>query len=106
MRIKSGSENIIWFWDGIDEETRFLWAGHLSRTRTIQDAETFCAKAAEQTTTVPRLIVTDRLRAYLMALNVCLGEKRHISSLRGLATDTHNYVIERFHGTLNGVPKQ
>lgn len=37
-RTKAGSENTIWFWDVIDEETRFLLASHLSRTRTIHDA--------------------------------------------------------------------
>jgi len=99
-RTKKGSENTIWFWDVIDEETRFLLASHLSRNRTIQDAETLFAKAAEQTTTAPRLIVTDRLRAYLDGIERVFGaETAHIQS-EGMATDTHNNIIERFHGTL------
>lgn len=99
-RTKAGSENTIWFWDVIDEETRFLLASHLSRTRTIQDAETLFSQAAERSATTPRLIVTDKLQAYIDGIERVFGaETAHIRS-EGMATESHNNIIERFHGTL------
>jgi len=99
-RTKTGAENTIWFWDVIDEETRFLLASHLSWTRTIQDAETLFTQAAQRAANPPRYIVTDRLRAYIDGIERVFGaDAKHIQS-EGMASDTHNNVIERFHGTL------
>jgi transposase-like protein len=99
-RTKEGSENTIWFWDVIDEDSRFLLASHMSLTRTIRDAEALFTQARDRASTAPRFVVTDRLRSYIDGIErVWGGDVRHIQS-DGMASDTHNNVIERFHGTL------
>lgn len=99
-RTKEGSENTLWFWDVIDEDTRFLLASHMSLTRTIRDAETLFAQARARATTAPRFIVTDRLRSYIDGIERVFGaETTHVQS-EGMASATHNNVIERFHGTI------
>ncbi len=97
---KAGDPNSIWFWDVLDEKTRFLLASHLSLTRTIRDAEALFIQARQRTDTVPQFIVTDKLRAYIDGIERVFGaDAKHIQS-EGMASDTHNNLIERFHGTL------
>lgn len=99
-RTKEGSDNTIWFWDVIDEETRFLLASHMSRTRTIRDAEALFNQARQRAVNTPKFIITDRLAAYVDGIERAFGdEARHIQS-QGMRTPSHNNVIERFHGTL------
>lgn len=99
-RTKVGAENTIWFWDVIDEQTRFLLASHLSWTRTTQDARLLFVKAAQRSATMPKYIVTDKLRAYLDGIEQVFGaDTVHVQS-EGMASRSHNNFIERFHGTL------
>lgn len=90
----------IWFWDIIDTKTRFLIASHMSYTRTSKDAEELMKQAYERTGKIPRIIYTDKLRAYLEGIeSVFGGDTRHI---QGSPFDIKNNTnfIERFHGTL------
>jgi putative transposase len=97
---KEGAENTIWFWDIIDEETKFLLASHMSERRTIRDAEGLFRQAASLVDRAPRFIITDKLRAYIDGIErVFGGDTVHIQS-QGMATSTHNNDIERFHGTI------
>lgn len=97
---KEGSPNTIWYWDVIDEETRFLLASHMSNTRTIGDAKALFERARDRAANAPRFIVTDRLRSYIDGIErVWGGEVRHIQS-DGMASEIHNNIIERFHGTI------
>ena len=99
-RTKIGAENTMWFWDVIDEETRFLLASHLSRTRTIRDAQAFFDRAAERSAHMPTHIVTDKLRSYIDGIERVFGaDTVHVQS-EGMASPSHNNFIERFHGTL------
>lgn len=99
-RTKEGSDNTIWFWDVMDEKTRFLLASHMSQTRTILDAESLFNQARERAVAAPRYIVTDKLSAYIDGIERVFGaDAQHIQS-QGMTTDTHNNLIERFHGTL------
>ena len=99
-RTKVGSDNTIWFWDVIDEETKFLLASHMSERRTIADARALFSQAAALVDSPPRAIVTDRLAAYLDGIEQVFGaDTRHIQS-QGMTTDSHNNIIERFHGTV------
>jgi transposase-like protein/predicted RNA-binding Zn-ribbon protein involved in translation (DUF1610 family) len=97
---KTKDPNSAWFWDVIDEDTKFLLASHLSLTRTTRDAETLFERARDKAFNAPRFIVTDKLAAYIDGIERVFGaESRHIQS-KGMATSTHNNVIERFHGTI------
>ena len=62
--LKVGGVNT-WFWDIIDEDTRFLLASHLTPSRFTRDAETLMRRAFEQAGRSPRVVVTDKLRSYL-----------------------------------------
>jgi len=104
-RTKVGAENTIWFWDVIDEDTKFLLASHMSRTRTIAHAETLFTRAKQRSLNAPRFLVTDRLAAYLDGIERVFGaESTHIQS-HGMRSSTHNNIIERFHGTLKARTK-
>ena len=99
-KTKTGSDNTIWFWDVIDEDSRFLLASHMSQTRTIRDAETLFRRAGRVAMKPPKFIVTDKLAAYIDGIERVFGaDTTHVQS-RGMASSTHNNVIERFHGTL------
>jgi len=100
LKIEGGN---VWFWDIIDDKTRFLLASHISLTRTSRDARTLVERARDRAGKVPRVVVTDRLYAYLDGIELAFGaETKHITA-KGL-TGSKN-VIERFHGTLKARTK-
>lgn len=63
----------IWLWDIIDSETRFLITTHMSFTRTSKDAEQLMKQAYKRTGKIPRVIYTDKLRAYLEGIEKVFG---------------------------------
>jgi len=67
-----------WIWDIIDSETRFLLASHMSRLRTMQNAQALVAQATEKAGKFPRIVITNTLQAYLN--NVELVPKNDIKS--------------------------
>lgn len=105
LKLKSGAkkgkgENI-WFWDIIDSDTRFLLASHLSRTRTIRDAQILMERARRRAGgKAPDLIFTDKLAAYLEGIERTFGaDTVHVQSGPfKILQSTRD--IERFHGTL------
>lgn len=89
-----------WFWDIIDAKTRFLLASHMSRARTIRDARTLVDKAATTAKKTPKVIITDKLLAYLDGIELAFGaDTKHIQSKPFEDKDSTN-IIERFHSTL------
>ena len=90
----------IWLWDIIDTKTRFLIATHMSYTRTSNDAEQLMKQAYERTGKIPRVIYTDKLRAYLEGIErVFGGDTKHAQGGPFDVMDNTN-LIERFHSTL------
>ena len=90
----------IWFWDLIDIKTRFLLASHMSFNRTTQHAKSLVEKAANRAGKSPKVIITDKLGAYLDGIELALGaDTRHVQS-RGFTLKPNTNLIERFHGTL------
>lgn len=97
--VKVGGENM-WYWDVIDEGTRFLIDTHLSKTRSIRDVETLFGRCRNRTHTVPRFILSDKLAVYVDGIERVFGaDARHIQS-RGMTSDININLIERFHSTL------
>ncbi|MBA7665717.1 hypothetical protein ES703_73791 [subsurface metagenome] len=95
----------IWFWDIIDTKTRFLIASHMSYTRTTKDAQALMKQAYERTGKIPRVIYTDRLRAYLDGIELTFGgDTKH---KQGSPFDVENKanIVERFHGTIKSRTK-
>lgn len=94
-----------WFWDIIDERTRFLIASHLSKTRTEGDATKLFYMAKLRSNTRPKVIRTDKLAAYYRAFNKVFYstyKARHADHLtsEGFDSPTNINLIERFHGTI------
>jgi transposase-like protein len=97
--IKAGGKNL-WFWDIIDDDTRFLLASHLSRSRTSLDASTVMRRAWKKAGKAPRFIVSDQLPAYRDGIELVFGAySKHIQS-KGFTDQINNNIIERFHGTI------
>ncbi len=93
----------VWFWDLIDSRTRFLIASLISPTRTTRDARILVERAKTRTGQIPKVIITDKLQAYLDGIELAFGaETKHIQA-KGL-TGSKN-IIERFHGTLKARTK-
>lgn len=99
-KTKEGAANTIWFWDVIDEETKLLVASHMSERRTITDAVTLFTRASALVDNAPRNIITDKLAAYADGIERVFGaDTCHVLS-GGIRSESHNNIIERFHGTL------
>ncbi len=97
--IKVGGDNL-WFWDVIDEDTRFLLASHLSKSRAIPDVMTVMHRARKRAGKSPRFIISDKLWAYVDGIERIFGaDAKHIQS-QGMTADININLIERFHGTV------
>jgi len=94
-----------WFWDLIDVKTRFLLASHMSFHRTIEHAQTLVEKAVRKAGKSPKVIITDKLSAYLDGIELALGgDTRHVQS-RGFMVKPNTNLIERFQGILKSRTK-
>lgn len=90
-----GSKRDLWFWDIIDSKSRYLLASHISNTRTTEDARELIQKAIQRAGKYPRVIITDKLHAYIDAVS---GDIQHVRS-KPFTTINSTNKIERFHGT-------
>ena len=89
-----------WYWDIIDDDTRFLLASHMSFTRTTEDARILMERALERAGKKPKIIFTDRLRAYLDGIELTFGSStKHIHG-SPFDIEYNTNKIERFHSTL------
>ncbi len=97
--IKIAGHNV-WFWDVIDEKTRFLLASYLSSSRTINAVKTVMLRAQKRAGKSPRFILSDALGVYPDGIEQIFGaDAKHIQA-HGLTHEINTNLIERFHGTL------
>lgn len=102
--LKIGGDNV-WFWDIIDYDTRFLLASHLSLSRTTRDAYNLMQRAESRAGKAPKVIITDKLQAYLDGIELAFGaDTKHIP-IKGITEPVNTNVIERFHGSLKSRTK-
>lgn len=102
--LKIGGENC-WFWDVMDTRTRFLLSSHLTVSRFTDDAKTVMERAGRKAGKAPKVIITDRLRAYLDGIEKAFGaDSEHVQS-QGIRAEVNNNLIERFHGSLKARSK-
>lgn len=88
-----------WLWDIIDSDTRFLLATYLSPNRGTREARMLMGLASNRAGKVPKVIITDKLAAYLDGIEIPFGaETEHIQS-SPFGEDSTS-LIERFHGTI------
>lgn len=94
-----------WFWEIIDEQTKFLVAGHLSSTRPKEEAIALFEKAMKVAKKKPFSIYVDGLPAYGKAYNKVFRTLRkdtrpELIRRVGLRAVNSNNSVERLHGTL------
>jgi transposase-like protein len=94
-----------WFWEMIDEDTRFLVAGHLSKTRTNKECETLFNDALNRAVKKPKKMFSDGCFAYRKAfLRVFYDNHQSCVLFQNVGINSrknpHHNMIERLHGTL------
>lgn len=95
----------IWFWEMIDEDTKFMVASHLSGTRTFEDTVAIFKKGFEQSKVRPRAVFVDGSHVYHRAFNKVFYTMRkntrpELVQRVGVRTRETNNIVERLHGTL------
>jgi len=94
--------NNVWFWDIIDDKTRFLLASRISRSRTTRDAQMLMDRAIKTAGKTPKVVVTDKLKSYL---DVNYGKDAEHRQGSPFSIEDSTSLIERFHGTLKARTK-
>jgi putative transposase len=95
----------VWFWEMIDENTRFLVASHLSGTRTFEDTVAIFKKGFEQSKVRPKAVFVDGSHVYKRAFNKVFytmkkATRPELVQRVGVRTRETNNIVERLHGTL------
>ncbi|NLD66834.1 MAG: IS1/IS6 family transposase [Crenarchaeota archaeon] len=95
----------IWFWEMIDEDTKFMVASHISNTRTFEDTVAIFKKGFEQSKVRPRTVFVDGCNAYSRAFNKVFYTMRkdtrpELVQRVGIRARETNNIVERLHGTL------
>lgn len=94
-----------WFWEMIDEQTKFLVASHLSDSRTTEDAVAVFEKSIAIAKRKPTSIYCDGLPAYVDGYNKVFWTMRKdtrpelIRSV-GIRNIHNQNAVERLHSTL------
>jgi putative transposase len=95
----------VWFWEMIDEDTKFIVSSHLSNTRTLKDTIAIFQKGLDQSKVKPRAVFVDGCNAYKRAFNKVFWTMRKATRPElvqrvGIRTRETNNIVERLHGTL------
>jgi transposase-like protein len=95
----------IWFWEMIDEDTKFLVASHLSGTRTLEDTIAVFKQGFEQSKVRPRAVFVDGSFVYETAFNKVFWTMRketrpELVQRVGIRARETNNIVERMHGTV------
>jgi transposase-like protein len=95
----------IWFWEMIDEDTRFMVASHISNTRTFEDTVAIFKKGIEQSKVRPRAVFVDGSHVYQSAFNkvfYTLRKETRVELVQrvGIRARETNNIVERLHCTL------
>lgn len=101
--IKCEGRNV-WFWEMIDEETRFLVASHISGVRNIKETITMFKKGLDTAKQRPRAVFVDGSHTYDRAFNKVFYSRYKINRVElvkrvGIRSRETNNIIERMHGT-------
>lgn len=94
-----------WFWEIIDEQTKFLVAGHLSGSRTTEDAVELFEKSVKIAKREPVSLYCDGLPAYVDGYNKVFRTMRkegrpELIRRVGIRNIHNQNTVERLHGTL------
>jgi transposase-like protein len=95
----------VWFWEMIDEDTKFMVASHLSGTRTFEDTVATFKKGLEQAKIKPKAVFVDGSFVYNAAFNKVFytmkkDTRPELIQRVGINARKTNNIVERLHGTL------
>src|SRR4030066_525992 len=95
----------IWFWEMIDEDTKFMVASHISNTRTFEDTVSVFKKGFEQSKVRPRAVFVNGSHVYSSAFNKVFYTMRkdtrpELVQRVGIKARETNNIVERLHCTL------
>jgi transposase-like protein len=95
----------IWFWEMIDEDTRFMVASHISGTRSLEDTIAIFQKGFDQSKVRPKAVFVDGSHVYSSAFNKVFWTMRkdtrpELVQRVGIRARETNNIVERLHGTL------
>jgi putative transposase len=88
------------FWDIIDADTRFLLATIVTTSRNKQDAKRLMELAAKRAGKSPKVVVTDKLGAYIDGIELAYGSDTKHQQGSPFSVENSTSLIERFHNTL------
>lgn len=77
----------------------------MSFQRTTQHAKSLVEKATARAGKSPKVIITDKLAAYLDGIELALGGQAHHIQSKGFSVKPNTNIIERFHGILKSRTK-
>ena len=94
-----------WFWEMIDEDTRFLVASHLSGTRSLEDTVAVFRKAVETAKGRPQVLFVDGSMQYDAAFNKVFYSRYKTAQVElikrvGIRARETNNIVERLHETV------
>jgi putative transposase len=90
----------IWFYDVIDEKTRFLLASRVAVSRKAGEAQLVMEEAGKRAGKTPSVVITDSNKSYMDGIYQAFkGNAEHIQSYP-TAKENDTQRIERFHETL------
>lgn len=95
----------IWFWEMIDEDTKFMVASHISGTRSMEDTIAIFQKGFDQSKVRPKAVFVDGSHVYSGAFNHVFYTMRkdtrpELVQRVGIRARETNNIVERLHGTL------
>jgi putative transposase len=96
-------EQTVYFWDIIDSKTRYLLASNVSTNRGGREARLLMRRASVRAGKTPKVVVTDKLRSYIIGVGDEFGTKtKHVQGgpFKTLSSGESTAQIERFHKTL------
>jgi transposase-like protein len=102
--IKCEGRNV-WFWEMIDESTKFLVASHLGGDRSKKETMKIFEKANKIAKERPKVIYVDGSNSYDAAFNKVYWTRYKVNRVElvkrvGIQARTTNNIVERLHGTL------
>ena len=95
----------IWFWEMIDEDTKFMVASHISGTRSMEDTIAIFQKGFDQSKVRPKAVFVGGSHVYSSAFNHVFYTLRkdtrpELVQRVGIRARETNNIVERLHGTL------
>ena len=92
-------ERFYWLWNALDNQSRYLVASHLTRSRTHAAANEFFEVAKKQAKKDPRILFTDGLDSYRGEYEPIREAPAHIANV-GIRSHLGNHRVERLHNSM------